>query len=132
MDYQIEQIKIMDIAVGERESSLQSIEGFEESMRMVGLINPIFVHQNDKFISEEETPEEAPYILIDGWYRLTAAFNLDWEKIECIVKSGLSNAEIEKLKTILNFHYPLLPIERIALTARLQKIYEIQDAVSGK
>jgi hypothetical protein len=83
----IQSIGLYGIAclLGRRTSRPEAVAALAESMKEMGLINPITIRPN----------ETGAYTLITGRHRLEAARKLKWESIPAVIIEGLSADEAE-------------------------------------
>jgi len=91
------------------------VDGLADSMRDIGLINPITVGPR----------EGLKYDLRAGLHRLVAARKLGWEKIPAIVSSGTDAIEAELVEIDENLvRADLTPAEQAAHHTRRKELYE--------
>lgn len=78
-------ISVEDIVIGERHRALSTdgLERLAQSMREIGLRQPISVRVVDEMELHGELTSGVP-VLVAGRHRLAAAKSLGWEKIDCI------------------------------------------------
>lgn len=119
---QIQQIKISDIEIGPRKRRHGDISGLVESIRSIGLMNPITVVIHEKSGGGLET-KPVP-VLVAGLNRLEAFREMGEEEIPCrvldIYDLDMELAEIDE-NLIRN---ELTKLERAEHLKRRQEIYE--------
>jgi len=111
----VEKVRIDDIIINpDRQRKTfdeQYIDDLSESMRLVGLIHPIVIDDNDN-------------ILISGECRIRAARQLGWSEIDASLKSNLSAWEREIIELEENIRRKALtPAEELKAKSTLDKLY---------
>lgn len=103
-------IRITDIKIGERRRGRRSVESLVESIKQIGLLNPITVTED--------------FRLIAGFNRLEAAKSMGWTEIECntVSLTGLK-ADLAEIDENL-IRNELTALERGEQLARRKEIYE--------
>lgn len=104
----IEEIRIKK---GRRRLDDSNVKELAESIRELGLLNPITIDRN--------------HVLIAGFHRLEAVRTLGWEEVECTV-SSLDGLEAELAEIDENFiRKNLPPVEYGEMLLRRKEIYEM-------
>ena len=103
----INEIKINE---GRRSVTPETVQGLTESIKEIGLMNPVTV--------------TADHVLVAGLHRLEAARQLGWEEIECrVIDADDLHAELAEIDE--NYvRTSLTPLESSKLMLRRKDIYE--------
>ena len=86
-----------NIIIGERLRALSTddVQRLAQSMKEIGLRQPISVRIVDEYVSSDGECTDGAVLLVAGAHRLAAAKSLGWEKIDCIeVEDDLVKAEM--------------------------------------
>lgn len=113
-------LKIADISVGKRErSKLGDLTELKESIKELGLINPITVLQ-----------VEDKYTLLAGARRLQACIELNLDTISATIYENLDS--IDKLYIELDENYQRLEFTYAEEVALKKRIYEMEKKINPK
>lgn len=105
-------IRISDVIIRDRKRPLKDIESLKQSIKEVGLINPITVYRNN--------------ILVAGYHRLEACRALGWKEIPAmIIKDDNVTAEMAQIDENI-IRKDLTVIEEADQLLRRKELYEIR------
>ena len=112
-------LSIIIIQDRQRECKPEAVASLAESMKTLGLIQPIVINQNNR--------------LIAGGHRLAAARLLGWEKIDVVYLETLSEAQLQELELTENVKRSDLSWqERCIAIAKIHALKQRSAALDSK
>ncbi len=122
------QIDLIDVGGNRRPVDPDKVNTLAESMKKIGLINPITVWAiDDEYVTSDGTVYEGANILIAGAHRLAAAKELGWQEIDAVEFFG-SEIDAQLMEIAENLHRAeLTQLERSEQIARWVELIEAKS-----